>query len=240
MTHNAKDRDDLMQAFREKFGLSDLSEQRLDQSFTHSSYAFEKGLPADNERLEFLGDAVLSTIVSEYIFRMDRGAHEGELSKLRAHLVSRAMLGRRAADMGFGDLMLLGVGESRNGGRRRRSTLGGALEALIGVIYIDHGFEQAKQFIVNHVARPLLDEMELESFQGDFKSALQEWSQEHRKALPKYERIAETGPDHAKVFRVRVIIDGEELAQGEGRRLKAAENEAAREALELLTEPYDI
>ncbi len=226
------DRRELTQRFKLDHGLTDLSDDDLDWALTHSSHAFEKGLPSDNERLEFLGDSVLGVIVSEELYRRFEKGDEGELSKRRAQLVSRTTLGRRAAELGLGPLLLLGVGEERSGGARRRSVLGCALEALVGVIYLRSGFERAKAFCLPHILNPLLDGAVEAHETGDAKSELQEWSQRERGCLPVYETLEESGPDHDKRFQIVVSIGGEILGRGTGTRIKSAQSEAARQALE--------
>lgn len=220
-------RSERLDQFRHTCGLTDLSAEDLDWALTHRSYAFEAGTGQDNERLEFLGDAVLSAVASEALYEQYPKANEGELSKLRARMVSRATLGELAGNLGLGELILLGRGERDTGGARRGSTLGSALEALIGLIYLRLGFAPSRQFIQIHVLAPLGGA----SMAEDYKSTLQEWAQREHRQVPRYHRLGHSGPDHARIFTVRVEVAGQELGKADGARIKLAENEAARQAL---------
>lgn len=224
-------RDELLSRFRQRFDLENLSSEDIDLAFTHRSYAYEHDPMPDNERLEFLGDAILSSICSEYLYSNYPHAPEGELSKRRSRLVSRVLLGQRAEEMGLGALLLLGRGERRTGGGHRRSVLGSALESLIAIVYLRSSYDVTQSFVRTHVLEPLTVQIGEDEIHGDFKSALQEWSQEARGCIPVYTVVSDTGPDHAKAFYVEVEVDGERLAKGEGSRIKAAENDAARQAL---------
>lgn len=222
-----------MRQFLDRFGCSELDSEHLALALTHRSYAYEFGLAVDNERLEFLGDALISAITSEALFLSDPQADEGALSKRRSCLISRAVLGRRAVEMGIGDIILLGRGERETGGARRRSILGSALEAIVAAVYLSLGFDRARTFVLDHVLGPLVAGATAEAVE-DYKSALQEWTQQTMRTVPVYELIQETGPDHDKRFTVAVQLNGQRLATGEGRRIKLAENDAARQALETL------
>jgi ribonuclease-3 len=232
MSEAAEARESLIEQFRRDFGLADLSREDVDLALTHRSYAFETGGIPDNERLEYLGDALLAAIASEHLYRVDPDAREGDLSKRRSRLVSRTLLGKRAGEMGLGPLLLLGRGERRTGGPHRRSVLGSALEALIGVIYLRRGYPEATRFVLDHVLSPLMAELAADADQGDYKSALQEWAQRVHECVPVYRRLSDHGPDHAKIFVVDVEVVGRSLGQGRGSRVKLAENDAARQALE--------
>ncbi len=222
--------------FRNRYGLRRLPRAAMDHALTHRSYAAEHPDALDNERLEFLGDAVVGEIASEMLYAAHPDKREGELSKLRSRLVSRAELGRRAEEMGIGRLLLLGRGERKTGGGRLRSTLGSALEALIGAIYLHRGHAGARRFVREHVLAPLREGVEREGGpHGDYKSALQEWTQRTHGVVPVYHKIGDRGPAHAKEFCVEVELLGRRLAQGQGRRIKEAENAAARRALDILT-----
>lgn len=228
----AEDRNALLQDFRRRAGLDDLDPALLEQSLTHRSWAFEQGNVPDNERMEFLGDAIISAVCSEVLYTKSPGADEGDLSRRRSRVVSREMLGRRAEELGLGPLLLLGRGERQTGGRRRLSVLGSALEAVVAAVYLQHGYDRAAAFIRPHILDPLLEIIEEEAELGDFKSALQELSQARFGTVPVYELLEETGPDHDKRFTVQVRLGDRVLARGEGRRIKIAENEAARIAFE--------
>jgi len=228
------DRAMLSAEFRSQFGIEDIPLDDFDHALTHRSFTFEQNLNRDNERLEFLGDAILSSVVAAELYRRFPTEQEGELSKRRGNLVSRSMLGLRASEMGLGPLLLLGIGEERTGGTRRRSVLGSALEALIGVVYIHGGHDRARKFILEHVLDPILERTQTDTLQGDFKTALQELTHKHFSVLPRYRRVEETGPDHDKKFTVEVEVAGRSLGQASGSRVKTAENEAARIGLEVL------
>ncbi|MCX7718561.1 MAG: ribonuclease III [Candidatus Sumerlaeaceae bacterium] len=207
----------------------------VEQALTHSSYAFENHLPHDNERLEFLGDAVLGLLVSEYLYEEHPRAREGVLSKQKASLVSRNVLGQRALTMGLGSLVLLGRGEELNGGRDRASLLGSALEALVGALYLNLGLDGVRPFVVREIFEPGRALSATDEF-GDYKSQLQELVQKHYQTVPEYELIAETGPDHNKYFEVQVRVAGEIRGRGSGSRKKTAENRAAMQAYWALRE----
>lgn len=234
MTGSSSSRAELLDAFKKRFGISDSASSGLDVALTHGSYAYETGSRADNERLEFLGDAVLSSVAADYLYHRYPEADEGTLSKYRARLVSRAFFGRRARDMDLGPLLLLGRGERRNQGHERLSVLGSALEAVVGAVYLAEGYDAAREFALKHVLEPLAAELETEPMLDDFKSALQELTQRAGGSLPEYRLIEEEGPGHEKSFTVEVHVDGKAIAQATGSRIKGAENEAARRALEKL------
>lgn len=223
-----------LRSFMQEYALTDLSPRDFDLAFTHRSYAYESGARVDNERLEFLGDSVIAAITSEYLYTTEPDSSEGALSKKRSRLVSRHLLGRHAQNMGLGGLLLLGRGERDTGGAHRLSTLGSALEALVGIIYLRMGFPAAREFVRRHVMEDLVRLDAIERIQSDFKSMLQEWAQQHTHTLPTYTRLGEEGPDHDKKFFVQVELAGRVLATASGARIKHAENEAARLALDLL------
>lgn len=200
-------------------------EKLLRQALTHSSFANEKHLKkhSDNERLEFLGDAVLEIISSEFLYKEYPDKPEGELTKLRASIVCEPTLALCTKDIALGEYLLLGKGEDQTGGRGRKSILSDALEAVIGAIYLDGGFANAKEFI----HRFILKDLENKKLFFDSKTILQEIVQANFKEGISYHLIGEEGPDHNKIFRVAVHIGEEEYGVGEGRTKKAAEQEAA-------------
>ena len=191
----------------------------------HSSYANEKHLPKYecNERLEFLGDAVLELVSSEFLFHNNPKVPEGELTKTRASMVCEPALAFCARELDLGDYLLLGKGEDATGGRKRESVTSDAMEALIGAIYLDGGFTNAKEFI----HRFILKDLENKKLFYDSKTILQEIVQANFKDAISYHLIGEEGPDHNKTFRVAVHIGKEEYGVGAGRTKKAAEQEAA-------------
>lgn len=197
----------------------------LRKAMVHSSYANEKHLPKYecNERLEFLGDAVLELVTSEYLFLENLKMQEGELTKIRASIVCEPALAFCARDIHLGDYLLLGHGEEVTGGRKRDSIISDALEALIGAVYVDGGFASAKEFIHKFI----LNDLENKKLFFDSKTILQEIVQAHFKDPVIYRLIGEEGPDHDKSFHVEVCIGQEPYAEGTGRTKKAAEQEAA-------------
>ncbi len=207
----------------------------LDRSLTHSSYAFEQQLDQDNERLEFLGDAVLGLLVSEYLYNEQPRAKEGVLSKHKAAIISRNVLGKRAVEMGLGQLVLLGKGEELHGGRERPALLGSALEALIGGLYLDVGLDAIREFVIREIFEPGSTLATTDEF-GDYKSLLQELVQKLSQNVPEYDIISESGPDHSKHFEVVVRVAGVIRGRGEGPRKKIAENQAAMCAYWALSE----
>lgn len=201
----------------------------LIHAMTHSSYVNEKHLrkPDCNERLEFLGDAVLELVSSEYLFFENETMPEGELTKLRASMVCEKALAFCARDLNLGDFLLLGKGEDSTGGRKRDSITSDALEALIGAIYLDGGFANAKEFILQHI----LNDLEGKRLFYDSKTILQEIVQGGLDKSISYHLLDERGPDHNKSFYVEVLIGDISYGNGSGRTKKAAEQEAAYQAI---------
>lgn len=208
------------------------NEKLLKHALSHSSYANEKklGKLGSNERLEFLGDAVLELISSEYFFEKYKEKPEGDLTKLRAKFVCEPALCYIANTLNLGSYLLLGKGENATGGRRRASLLSDALEAIIGAIYLDGGFANAKEFILNYV----LSDIENKQFFYDSKTTLQEETQKLYNISPEYILLDESGPDHNKEFLVKVLIDGKNFGEAKGSSKKNAEAEAALLALKKL------
>jgi ribonuclease III len=210
-------------------------QELLTQALTHSSYANENPgtAPASNERLEFLGDAILGLIVAENLFLDFPAMAEGEMTRLRSILVKQETLARVAESIDLGDYLYLGKGEESSGGREKPANLARALEALIAAVYLDHGYEVTEQFVLE-----ILDaELRRTLYQGtiiDYKSQLQEMLQAKAQQTPVYVLIETSGPDHDKKFTVEVKLGNEVLATGIGRSKKKAETEAARIALEKL------
>lgn len=204
----------------------------LRTALTHSSYANEaKEEIANNERLEFLGDAVLSIVISDFLFRNFR-VPEGELTKLRASLVCEQSLYIFANSIDLGHYIYLGFGERQSGGAERPSILADAFEALIAAIYLDSGIDDARRFIIPFVEK-MLETGSSSSFQ-DYKTLLQEIVQKNPEEVIRYELVDESGPDHDKSFIVELYLNSNVIGRGVGRSKKAAEQEAARQALELL------
>jgi ribonuclease III len=205
----------------------------LEHAMTHTSRANEdvSGGVADNESLEFLGDAVLGFVVADLLFREFPDCDEGEKSKMKAMLVSTATLARVAERLGLGDHLLLGRGEEKTGGRRKQALLADGCEALIAAMYLDGGIEQARAFIVRELGG-FIDDLRRDGVSAqDYKSALQELVQGRNRPLPEYRVVGAVGPDHQKLFDVEVFVAGEPLARATGASKKEAEQEAARIAL---------
>ena len=218
-----------LKELEKKISYSFSDEGLLKHAMTHSSYVNEKRLKKTdcNERLEFLGDAVLELVSSEYLFFENPKMPEGELTKLRASMVCEKALAFCARDLDLGDFLLLGKGEDATGGRKRDSITSDALEALIGAIYLDGGFANAKEFILNHV----LNDLEGKRLFYDSKTILQELVQGNSEKRICYELVGEVGPDHNKSFQVEVRIGDTTYGQGIGRTKKAAEQEASYQAI---------
>lgn len=230
-------------------------ERLLVQALTHSSLAHEQAQesqlpdtpvdplhPPDNERLEFLGDAVLGLVVAEALFRKLPALDEGEWTRLRASLVSRRHMARVAANIELGPYLRLGRGEERSGGRKKSALLANSLEAVLGALYLDGGLAPVERFVSRHLVAPYLSDLrkalDAGTSLGDHKSALQELLQARKAGAPKYVLRAESGPDHRKRFLVEVgaSLSGSPvtLARGIGTTKKDAEQEAARRAFEKL------
>ena len=202
----------------------------LELALTHRSYANEQSLDYHNERLEFLGDAVLGLIAAQWLYAEHPELPEGDLSKLKAYLVSAPALAGFSTELGVGRELRLGVGEERSGGRAKPSLLADTLEAIFGAIYLDGGLEPVRKVVV-----PLLEEVLAERprvHEEDAKTRLQEAVQARGWELPEYRVVEETGPDHAKRFTVEVWIRSRAAGRGAGRSKKLAEQRAAAQALD--------
>ncbi len=224
-------RPDIQQRIEHRFNNTDL----LRRALTHKSYANENRVPAHNERLEFLGDAVLNLVVSEYLMTACPDSNEGDLSRLRAAIVSEPALAAVARTIGLGGYLLLGKGEEQTGGRDKDSLLANCLEALIASIYLDAGKGTAETFVIRFF-RDVIQKTCTGRVTLDYKTELQERCQERLKQLPEYRVVSETGPDHQKQFEVELWIRGRVAGRGIGRNKKEAEQRAAKEALEKLSE----
>ena len=211
--------------FQEVIGYQFQTPGLLSQALTHSSYANEKHMKkgSDNERLEFLGDAVLEIVSSEFLYLNYPKLPEGDLTKMRASLVCEPTLAFCTRQLNLGDYLLLGKGEDMTGGRKRKSILSDALEAVIGAIYLDGGFASAKEFILKFI----LTDIEHKQLFYDSKTILQEMVQSRQAEALSYEILREEGPDHNKSFEVCAKIGDAEIGRGMGRTKKAAEQVAA-------------
>ena len=222
-----------MKILQESLNYKFKNEKYLINALTHSSYANEvRDGVSSNERLEFLGDSVLSIIVSEYIYNKFPDLPEGELTKMRAALVCEQSLCSFSKELNLGRCLRLGKGEEKGGGRERVSILADAFEAVLAAMYLDGGFEVAK----NHVMRFIKDDAkhhEIDSFK-DYKTALQEIIQRNPEEYVTYVLTGEEGPDHNKVFEVEVKLNSNTIGKGKGKNKKQAEQAAAKEALRLM------
>jgi len=205
----------------------------LERALTHKSYANENRVPYHNERMEFLGDAVLNLIVSEYLMKTCPDSPEGVLSRLRAAVVSEPALAVVARTLGLGSALLLGKGEEQTGGRNKDSLLADCLEALIASIYLDSGKDEAEAFVIRFFEE-IIQKTCTTGGTLDFKTELQELCQERLKQLPEYRVVSESGPDHQKQFEVELWVKGKRYGQGIGRSKKEAEQRSAKMALEHL------
>lgn len=226
----ARDFERLERLLSYRFARQDL----IEQAVTHRSYANENraAARADNEKLEFLGDAVLDLVVGHLLMEQYPSLTEGELSVTRAQVVSEAGLSELAAELGLGEFLRLGRGEERTGGRHKPSLLADAFEAVVAAVYLDGGFDAARA-LVQRLLAPRLDAIDSSGFH-DFKTRLQESAQAKLKATPEYRVIGEAGPDHDKTFEVAVLIKDREWARSSGKSKKEAEQRAAAAAAFLL------
>jgi len=201
-------------------------------ALTHRSFAFEQGIPITNERLEFLGDAVLGLVITDLAYRAFPDLSEGELAKLRAATVNMTILAGVARELGLGDAVLLGKGEELSGGRNKASILADAMEAVLGAVYLDLGLASARR-LIDRLFWPRMEAYARGEGDRDYKTDLQELASQDIGSVPEY-RVVSKGPDHAKEFTATVFLRGEEYGTGQGRSKKEAEQQAAREALELI------
>ena len=205
----------------------------LEEALTHKSYYHEnRGVaPSHNERLEFLGDAVFGMIIVEYLFLQEMKYPESVLAKIKSYLVSEVVLAEVASSLQLGKYLLLGKGEESTGGREKKSILANAMESVIGAIYLDSGYETAKNVVLNFYRDKIDRAIESGEF-FDYKTELQEKTQLLCGMLPEYRVIRQQGEEHKRLFTVAVYLDGQELGIASGRRKKEAENFAAKKALE--------
>jgi ribonuclease-3 len=215
-----------------KLGIKWKNIELLSNALTHSSYTFEgKGRPANNQRLEFLGDAVLELVVSEFLYNSFPLYAEGELTKLRAAIVCEPSLARVSRKLGLGRSLFMGRGEERSGGRDRPSILADAFESVLGAVYLDQGLARAGKFALSH-----LEEVVADVLQGrvdrDYKTELQETLQKRYNSPVSYTILKEDGPPHNRLFTAGVIFLGRQMGTGAGHSKKEAEQQAARDALQ--------
>ncbi len=219
--------------FEKKANTNFTDKNLLKQAFVHRSYLNENKDFAigHNERLEFLGDAVLELVITDYLYKKYEDKTEGELTSLRSALVNANTLYVVAVNLGVNDFLLLSKGESKDTGRARQYILANTMEAIIGAIYLDQGYEKAKEFIHQYIT-PLIDKVIADESWIDSKSLFQEQAQEHAGVTPSYKTIKETGPDHDKHFTIGVYLKNDLVATGEGNSKQDAEQAAAQRGLE--------
>jgi ribonuclease-3 len=221
---------DNLQALQERIGYTFQNKELLIEALTHKSYK----QPYNNERLEFLGDAVLDLIVGEYLYKKFRNFDEGKLSKMRASLVNEGGFTSLANHLNLGEHIFLSNAEENNSGRTKSSLLSNAFEAVMGAMYLETGLGKVQEITVS-LLEHVHPDISLDSLFKDYKTSLQELTQAHYGTTPEYQLIAAHGPDHKKEFEVAVIIDGKRYASAQGKSKKQAQQEAAQIALEMLS-----
>lgn len=222
-------REEELREIEKKLGTSFQNKLLLNQSLTHSSFGHENKIP-DNERLEFLGDAILKLVISEYLFNKFPQKAEGDLTKIRAAVISDETLAAVGRKMLIGKYLLLSSNEKRTGGDRRKSNLANVLEAVIGAIFLDAGIGKSREVILK-VLTGEIDKVSRAGYICDYKSALQEFTQKRKWDLPRYRVFKETGPKHRRVFWMEVKVKGRKIGVGRGGNKKEAEQRAAMQAL---------
>lgn len=224
-----------LKAIQEQIGLVFNNNNLLRQALTHRSYINEHGdvSISDNERLEFLGDAVLDFLVGDMLYQRFPDMPEGDLTRLRAALVRTESLAELAQDIGLGQALRMGKGEESSGGRQRPTNLCATFEAVVGALYLDQELKAVRAFVTPRLDA-LLEQVLADARDRDARSRLQEWSQAEHNLTPAYRTVSASGPDHQKEFVVEVVIGQRAVAHGTGRSKQAAAQSAAREALRLL------
>ncbi len=227
--------DELVAEFEKKFHLHFHHPELIITALKHRSYLniTNEDRIFSNERLEFLGDAVLDLVVTHYLYEKFPKRTEGELSKIKSILVSKPVLADVANQVSLGDFVLINWGEEKTGGRKRQSILADAMEAIIGAIYLDQGLEAAREFIHTHLLRNF-QKIIKRGLYKNYKSILLEFAQSKGWEVPSYKVVREEGPDHAKEFVIEVYVDDQKMGEGRGRSKKIAEQQAARQAVKKL------
>ncbi len=203
------------------------------RSFIHSSYTHKNKEYSSNERLEFLGDSVLSLTISDFLFHQYPHCDEGKLTKVKSYIVSENVLAEISKELGFHELLVLSYGEENTGGRERKANLADLLEAFIAALYLDQGIKAAKKFIISYF-KQRIEIVKETDFIADYKSEIQLLAQKKYKICPEYKVIKEEGPPHEKTFCTQLIINHKEIAQGTGSSKKRAEQKAAQVALQMI------
>ncbi|MGB9839101.1 ribonuclease III [Thermovenabulum sp.] len=220
-------------------GISFYNLELLNLALVHPSFSYEKRseLEENNQRLEFLGDAVLELVISQWIFEEFPEHSEGELTKIRAFLVCEETLSLISKDLSLGDYLILSKGEELSGGREKISILADTFEAVLGAIYLDQGLEKVRQFVISKF-KGIIDKLKAGNFVADYKTTLQEILQKRSQDRIMYNVVKEEGPDHDKTFYVEVKWKNRVLGRGKGKSKKEAEQRAAKEAIDHLDKNY--
>lgn len=221
-----------LEKFEEKIGYKFKDKNLLKRALTHKSLKHI----LNNERLEFLGDAVMDLIVGEYLFNKFKGTNEGELSKLRAALVNEKSFSKLAKSINLGENIFLSSAEENNNGRKKDSITSDAFEAIMGAIYLESGLETCKEIAMKLLTKEF-PQISLDELVKDYKTALQELTQSLFGQTPTYTLLSSKGPDHQKEFEMAVVIDGKEFTSGIGKSKKDAEQKAAKKAIEIINKP---
>lgn len=223
-----------LERFQERLQIQFHSSELLRQALTHRSYANEQDEALENnERLEFLGDAILDFLTADMLYRRFPEMPEGEMTRLRAALVRTEALAQIATIFGLGEVMLMGKGEARTGGRERETNLCSGFEAVIGAIYLDQGLEVVRDFIIPRLTELQKDVME-DAIRKDPRSQFQEWAQAEHGITPEFRTVGTEGPEHKMIFEVELLMDGQVIARGFGRSKRVAAQHAASVALKAL------
>jgi ribonuclease-3 len=219
--------------FEEKIGITFKDKKFLEKAFTHRSYINEnpKSGLEHNERLEFLGDAVIELIVTDYLFRTYPTHTEGELTAYRSALVNAVVIGEVASSLGMNDYLLLSKGEQKDTGRARQTILANTYESFIAALYLDQGYDSCKSFVIDTLVPKLVDIIKKKSWK-DAKSQVQEEAQERLGVTPSYKVISEVGPDHDKHFTIGVYFGDKKIAEGKGKSKQEAQQNAAQNAID--------
>ncbi|MBU0572999.1 MAG: ribonuclease III, partial [Candidatus Margulisbacteria bacterium] len=231
------EREQQLARLEEKTGVIFLNKALLNQALTHSSFANEFQVP-DNERLEFLGDAVLKLVVSEYLYNKYPSRPEGDLTKIRAAIISDETLARFSDGLNMGSFFLLSANEKKSGGAKRKSNLANALEAWIGAVYLDAGLGRIRDFLLE-LFREEIEKVGRHGYISDWKSALQEYVQKKKWELPYYKVVRESGPRHKRIFYIDVFVNAKKMGAGKGLNKKEAEQHAAHQAMKRLKSEQD-
>lgn len=219
-----------IKAFQKEIGINFKQEELLEKALTHTSYAYEHNVES-NEKLEFLGDAILEYIMSDYLYQNYKHLTEGEMTKVRATVVCEESLYNIATKHNFSDFLNLGKSELASHGSKRQAVLADSVEAVIAAIYLDNGLEVARKFVINNLSKAV-ENASKNVGQKDYKTVLQEKLQENGEISIQYKTIKEEGPDHDKKFTVELWVNGKFVSTGEGANKKSAEMQAAKKALE--------